>query len=178
MLDTQVIASSANVASEMKDLKGKYQQKELANLAHVSRSSIGHYGTGERNMTADVMQSLTSSLNENIAARKMLHKFSSYVVPFADRIEAHPLIFSAIAEKEEREEEEQAEKVLSLLAKVKEDIRPQERSEIKNYIGELLDSVFIDNSLLAALCDFYGFNLANLIEERSNIWRDAGYLMK
>ncbi|MHC5253185.1 helix-turn-helix domain-containing protein [Listeria kieliensis] len=176
MLDTQVIATSANVANEMKELKGKYQQKELAGLAHISRSSIGHYGTGERNMPADVMQSLTNSLNENIAARKMLHKFSNYVVPFADRIEVHPLIFSAIAEKEEREEEEQAEKVASLLAKIKEDIRPQERSEIKNYIGELLDSVFIDNSLLASLCDCYGFNLAQMISERSSYWKEIGYL--
>ncbi|MHC5278908.1 helix-turn-helix domain-containing protein [Listeria kieliensis] len=176
MLDTQVIASSANVANEMKELKGKYQQKELASLAHVSRSSIGHYGTGERNMTADVMQSLTNSLNENIVARKMLSSFSGYVVPFADRIEVHPLIFSVIAEKEEREEEEQAEKVAPLLAKTKGDIRPQERSEIKNYIGELLDSVFIDNSLLASLCDCYGFNLAQMISERSSYWQEIGYL--
>lgn len=178
MLDTQVIAASANVANEMKELKGKYQQKELASIANVSRSSIGHYKTGERNMPADVMQSLTNALNENIAARKMLHKFSNYVVPFADRIEVHPLIFSVIAEKEEREEEEQAEKIAPLLAKFKDDIRPQERSEIKNYIDELLDSVFIDNSLLATICDYYGFNLARLIEERTIIWKDAGYLMK
>ncbi|MEN2666005.1 helix-turn-helix transcriptional regulator [Listeria aquatica] len=111
MLDTQVIATSANVANEMKELKGKYQQKELAGLAHVSRSSIGHYGTGERNMTADVMQSLTNSLNENIAARKMLHKFSNYVVPFADRIEVHPLIFSVIAEKRNEKKRNKREKL-------------------------------------------------------------------
>ncbi|MBC1521432.1 helix-turn-helix transcriptional regulator [Listeria aquatica] len=178
MLDTQVIASSANVASETELLNKKYQQKELASIANVSRSSIGHYKTGERNMPADVMQSLTNSLNENIVARKMLSSFSRYVVPFADRIEVHPLIFSVIAEKEEREEEAHAEKVAPLLAKIKEDIRPQEKTEIKNYISELLDSVFIDNSLLATICDYYGFNLANLIEERSSIWREAGYLMK
>lgn len=175
-MQKEIIATSANVASEMQELKGKYQQKELAGIAHVSRSSVGHYMTGERNMPQEIMQGITESLDENILARKLLAKFSPHVVPFADEVSNHPLCFKTLATKEQLEEDESANRIAHLLAKDKNLLKQGERREIREYVNELLDEVFIKNSLLPSLCDSYNFNLPEMIRYRQKHWKELGYL--
>lgn len=152
-----------------------FMQKELADQLKTSRQNISHMKHGRRQMQIDVAEQGLENIDNNLFMLSVSSGFTKILpdVFSGEGIAQSPLSFAVHFDREAQEFSEVLSRLFQLLA-----MRSQERHrlEMREIMYELLDVLGWGYNLLCYVAEEMNFNVADLMKERSETWKEEKFI--
>ncbi|WP_239256646.1 hypothetical protein [Listeria ilorinensis] len=150
-------------------------QKEIADCMRTSRQNVSHMINGRRQMQIDVAKQGLENIDNNLFMLSVSSGFTKILpdVFSGEGIAQSPLSFAVHFDREAQEFSEVLSRLFQLLA-----MRSQERHrlEMREIMYELLDVLGWGYNLLCYVAEEMNFNVADLMKERSETWKEEKFI--
>lgn len=161
----------------LRDRKG-YTQENAAREMHVSKPMVSHLENERRTMTRDLARHSVSAFDDAQYGFEIAHETArDYITPLVTAEKAVELHRLALEEVFKREANQAIDKFNEVsLVKPPEYVDENEKEQIKQGIGDLLDVQAIMNSFLMRLEQEYDISVKSCMKQRMPVWKSKGWI--
>lgn len=165
------------IGKELKTLRGKMTQQQLAMEFNISRESISSYETERANIPKDIAQALMNKYDNPWFAMTLAHEYTggSWVRKLDGKyVDLHR---ASVAMKtfEEMNEAVQALKNVCFV-NMPGSLNEYKKREMEEALIQAIDAIYALNHLVAVSCDEYGFSWNKLWDKHKKKLLTNGYI--